>query len=126
MENIYPLWDQAVAFFAMAWEQWEIKGLLLQIVINVGFAIAAAIKMGKYDWTKLKDFLWRKVVPYLGGYLLARAFGEGAGQPWLAGAVLAVLVVNLWIDLLDNLKVLGIPIPDFLLLGKPTGPGTRP
>jgi len=107
-------WAAIVAFFTGAWAMWEVKFLLAHIVINVVVAVAAALHVGDFQLAKIGEFLYKKILPYLAVWIVAKAMGEMANMVWLALAVFAVLELNLIGDLADNLSKLGVPMPGFL------------
>jgi hypothetical protein len=77
-------------------------------------AVAAALKVGAFDFKKLSDFLVKKLLPYVAVYAIVKAFGEAAGVGWVAVAAWLFIENALTADLLNSLVVLGIPLPEGL------------
>ena len=94
------------------WSIPEVKFMVSHIVLNVVAAVAAAVHTGEFALGKLGEFMYRKVLPYVALYGVARLFGEGAGLDWLAAAVFALIEAALTGDLVENLQKLGVAIPD--------------
>jgi phage-related holin len=108
------VWTNIVAFFGWLWSQWQVQVLLGHILVNVVVAVAASIVLKEFLWSKIGDFLYRKVLPFLMVYVVASGVGDAAGMAWLATVVWGVLEVNLAGDLADNLGRLGITLPGSL------------
>lgn len=96
----------------VVWGDVAVQFIVYHILLNVVLALAAAIATNDFKFYKLWEFLYKKIVPMVIVYTAARLLAEGAGKPWLATAVLVVLETRLLADLIENLKKLGVPIPD--------------
>ena len=94
------------------WGDVVVKFIVCHILLNVVLALAAAIATSNFRLYRLWVFLYRKIIPMVVVYSVARLIARGAGVPWLATAVLVVLETRLFADLLENLKKLGVPVPD--------------
>lgn len=117
--GIESLVRQIGAWLEELWSLGGVKALVAQIGLNVILAVAAAIKTDSFDLSKIGEFLYRKVAPYLLVYVAAKALGLSAGVEWLAPATYAVLAATLLGDLLENVENLGIELPSVVqyLLG---------
>lgn len=96
----------------LAWSYAGIKFVVSHILINLGFAVAAARVTGTFDSDKLVDFLTKKLLPYGAAYLLIKLFGQGAGLEYLAAPILVFIEYTLTGNLVDNLEKMGLPIPE--------------
>jgi phage-related holin len=102
------------AFFVMLWQQWEVKALLSQILLNFIVAVAVSVRTHDFQLAKFGEFLYKKVLPVLAVYAVARVAGDGLGIAGLAETTWGILAVTLLGDLTDNLAKLGITLPDTL------------
>ena len=94
------------------WNIWEVQVVTYHITLNLAVALAAAIRTNTFEFAKVAEFLYRKMLPYLIVFIVASTAGASLGMAWLATAVWALIEMSLMGDLVDNLKKLGIPIPD--------------
>lgn len=108
---------QAQAFIVWLWGFWEVKVLLLHILANVVVAIAASIRTNEFLLGKLAEFLWRKVLPLVAVFGVLAFVGDTLEVGGLSTATWLALETLLLADLADNLKKLGLPIPDSLTKG---------
>ena len=97
--------------FAWLWSFDQVKFLLAHIGLNVVVAIAASIRADTFLLARVGEFLWRKVLPYLGVYAVGAFLGEAAGLGVITTTAFLALETVLAADLLDNLNVLGLPVP---------------
>ena len=76
-----------------------------------------------FQFSKLLDFLGKKLAPFVIVYGVAKWFGADAGLEQLSLAVWLVIEATLAADLAENLARLGVPVPDGVLslLGKSAG-----
>lgn len=102
--------------------QWDIRTIVVLIVLDLVVAVAAAIKVGVFAWRRLAEFMRTMVLPYL---LVYAAFAMvvwslGAAE-WEAAklAVFAFLMASLLASVGNHLKELGLEIP-LPTPGKPT------
>lgn len=99
-------------FLLAVWEVPGVKFILSHIVINVVFAIAAAVHTGTFELARVGEFLVTKVLPYVAVYYTIVLLGEAAGVAYLAPLIFAVIEATLTGDLADSLDRLGLPMPD--------------
>lgn len=102
------------AIFVLVWSFVGVKFLVSHILINVVVAGSAALKSGNFLFSKLGEFLTKKLLPFVAVYVIAKAVGIEAGLEWLAPAVWVLIEGMLTANLLDNLSTLGIPLPGIL------------
>lgn len=95
------------------WSFLEVKILLLHIALNLIVAIAASIRTGEFLLGKVAQFLWKKVLPLaivFGGFALV---GDALDMRGIATTTWGLLETMLISDLSENLKKLGIPVPNW-------------
>ena len=102
------------------WTLDGVKVIVFHTLINVAFAVAAAQKEGNFKFTKLLDFLGKKLTPYVLGYAAVKYFGMDAGLDGLSVPVWVLIEYTLTANLADSLSRLGVPMPDVIAarLGK--------
>jgi membrane protease YdiL (CAAX protease family) len=94
--------------------QWDIRTIVVLIVLDLVVAVAAAIKVGVFAWRRLAEFMRTMILPYLIVYaafsMVVWALG---GTEWEAAklAVFAFLVASLLASVGNHLKELGLEIP---------------
>jgi phage-related holin len=98
----------------LVWAFDGVKVIVGHVVINVAFAIAAAVYTGTFELAKVGEFLSKKLLPFVAVYFVLKAFGEAAGLGYLAPVVWAAIEASLTGDLVDNLVKLGLPLPEGL------------
>jgi hypothetical protein len=93
----------------------QVRLILALIAADVMLGIAASIRSGQFQLSRLGAFLGSKVVPYLLGYGAVRMVAEvmPEWQPY-STAVWLVVVAALVGDLTANLQQLGLPVPPAL------------
>lgn len=102
------------------------KGVLILLLVNILSGIVAGMYQHNLHLAELGDWLMSRAVPYIGGgicmQLVVIALPEElSGVSALAGtAVWAFVIASLIGKILDNLRVMGMPIPRFL------GDGSKP
>lgn len=96
------------------WGFWQTKFLLAQIGLNFVLAVAVTIRTGEFVLARTAEVLYRKVLPYLLIFAFLAAFGNAINLEWLTTASWLLLVASLTSDMLDNLRKLGVPIPEGL------------
>lgn len=106
------IWASLQAFVATIVAIPEVKFLGAHVLLNVVVAIAAAIHTAEFKFHKLAEFLWRKLLPFVIVYTVARLLGDAAQQSWLAVAVMVLIETSLLADLGENLIKLGIKVPE--------------
>lgn len=91
------------------------KTLFAAILLDLVLAVAAALKLGKFDMRKLADFYRSKVLPYVLGFCLVFAFGYLGLSQWLGSLIwgqvtsifgAGLIMVSLLGDIGDHLKEL--------------------
>ena len=97
------------------WAMVSVQFIVYHVLLNVGVALAAAIRTGEFKFYRVWEFLYRKLLPFVLVYAVARGLGETANQGWLAVAVLGLIEMALAADLVENLSRLGVPIPEAVL-----------
>jgi len=111
------LLTQAQVFILWLWGFWEVKVLLLHILLNVAVAIAASVRTSEFLLGKVAEFLWKKVLPLTAVFGVLAFVGDTLEVGGLSTATWVALETMLLADLADNLKRLGLPIPDSLTKG---------
>ena len=93
----------------------QVRLILALIAADVLLGIAASIRAGQFQLSRLGAFLGSKVVPYLLGYAGVRLVAEVMPE-WApySTAVWLVVVAALVGDLTANLQQLGLPLPPAL------------
>jgi hypothetical protein len=114
MEQLGQYGDQVLAWLAWLWAFPQAKIMLTHIGVNLVVAVAATLYTKTFILAKFGEFLYRKVLPYLLVFAFCAAFGQAAGLEWLGTAAWVGLEAMLVGDLTDNLRKLGLPIPDLL------------
>lgn len=112
--DVSNVFESIAEFFVWLWGLWYVKVLVLHVIVNVVVAVMAGIRSGNFVLAKLWQFLWKKVMPLVGTFAVFTAFGESINQPAIAPVVWILIETMLVSDLLDNLKKMGVPIPDGL------------
>jgi hypothetical protein len=111
MEDVMALaWlvDLAVVIWAM----WEVQFTVYHIALNLAVALAAAIRTGTFELAKIAEFLYRKLLPYLIVFTVATAVSGALSIGWLVTVMWALIELALLGDMVDNLRKMGVPIPD--------------
>lgn len=106
------IWSEVVGFFALMWSYAVVKFLVAHIAFNVLVAIATSIYTNTFCLGKTGEFLYRKLLPYLIVFGGGAALGEAANLTEITVVTFIGIELMLFADLADNLKKLGIPIPD--------------
>ncbi len=96
----------------MIWAIWEVKFTVYHILLNLAVALAAAIRTNTFELAKIAEFFYRKLLPYLIVFAVASAASSALSIGWLVTISWALVELALTGDMVDNLKKLGIPIPD--------------
>ena len=96
------------------WAQWQVKVLVAHIGLNVVVALAATIRSGEFVLGKVPEFLYKKILPLVATYTAFSVFGEATGQTAIATGTWGLLETLLLNDTFDNLKKLGINVPESL------------
>lgn len=108
------IWSEVIKFLEWLWGFWQVPFLVCHIALNVVVAVSASVYTGEFCLGKTGEFLYRKVVPYIMLFAAFAGLGEAANLGAITGTAFVALEGMLFADLLDNLKKLGLPIPDFL------------
>ena len=101
-----------VDLVVLIWAIWEVRFVVCHILLNLSVALAAAIKTDTFEAAKVAEFLYRKLLPYLIVFAVATAVSGALSLGWLVTALWALIEMSLLGDMVENLKKLGIPIPD--------------
>jgi phage-related holin len=112
--SIDTVWLQLQVWLAWLWSQWQTQILVYHILANFVVALAATIYTKELLLARVPEFLYRKILPYTLVYAVFAFVGESLEMAAIATAAWATLEMALVGDLLDNLKKLGLPIPDLL------------
>lgn len=96
----------------LVWSFAGVKVIVSHTVVNVVLALAAALREGDFDLSRVGEFLVKKLLPYVSVYFCLKAFGEAAGLAVLAPVVWIAIEASLAGDLMDNLAKLGLTWPD--------------
>ncbi len=97
----------------------KLTSLMAMIIANFVTGIAVSIKTQNFNLKEAGKFLYERVLPYVVGY-----FGIGivavidASWEWAVTATWAVILATLTGAILQNIKELGVSIPDSLSGGK--------
>lgn len=108
------IWTLVLNFFIST----KLYIILAMVGIDVLLAVAVALRTKTFDFAKLADFLTTMILPYVLAYLalhviiglvteLQSILGQG-----LDTAVFLVIIVTLLAAITDNLKALGLPLPN--------------
>lgn len=106
--------DQVLEFLKWVWAFWQVKFIVAHIGLNVAVAVAASIYTGEFMLGKLGQFLYKKVLPYVMVFAAFAGLGTAANMSAITNIAFAGLEAMLLADLLDNLKRIGMSIPNTL------------
>jgi len=115
MGQLLMVWDFVHNAIVFLWAMVSVQFIVYHVLLNLGVALAAAIRTGEFKFYRVWEFLYRKLLPFVLVYGVARGLGETANQGWLAVAVMGLIEMSLAADLVENLARLGVPIPDAIL-----------
>jgi len=115
MGELMAVWEWIQNLAVALWLMTSVQFIVYHVLLNVAIALAAAIRTGEFKFYKVGEFLYRKLLPFVLVYGVARGLGETANQGWLAVAVMGLIEMSLAADLVENLARLGVPIPDAIL-----------
>ena len=115
MEQLVAVWDFVQNAIVFLWGMSSVQFIVYHVLLNLGVALAAAIRTGEFKFYRVWEFLYRKLLPFVLVYAFARGLGETANQGWLAVTVLGLIEMTLAADMVENLALLGVPIPDAIL-----------
>ena len=88
-----------------------VKFLAAHVLINVVVALAVGIREGNFDFRKVGNFIYAKLLPYVLGYYVVALLGDTANVAFIGPVAWAAIVTTLTADLLDNLGRLGLQLP---------------
>ena len=114
MLELSSLWGEVSVWLVWLWGQWQTQFLVFHILGNFIVAVAVTIYTGEFLLGKLGQFLYKKVLPFVLIYAAFAFIGEAANLAWVATGAWAMLESLLVADLLDNLRKIGLPIPEAL------------
>jgi hypothetical protein len=103
------------SLFVLVWSYNGVRMIVSHILINVVVALAAAQRTGDLCLSKLAEFLWKKLLPYVAAYFTVQLFGETAGLTWLGPACWTIIEATLIGNLTDNLSKLGLSMPKMFI-----------
>lgn len=102
--------DFVVGLLLLAWSGWRLKWIVGHILINVVVAWMVSIATGQFLMAKMWEFLYKKLLPFVGIYVVVNfvsyVFGESS-YPWASGLITMTWVsieAMLTADLADNLE----------------------
>ena len=101
-----------VDLVVLIWAVWEVQFTVYHILLNLAVALAAAIRTNTFEFAKMAEFLYRKLLPYLIVFTVASAVSGALSIGWLVTVLWALIELSLLGDMVENLKKLGVPIPD--------------
>jgi len=113
MEIVILTWLSQAAIYL--WSLWYVQFISYHVLFNVSVALLTAIVNAEFKLAKVGEFLYRKLLPYIGLLAVAEAFGGAIGLAALTPAVMVLIETRLAADLMENLKILGVPIPDAII-----------
>lgn len=111
MEDVLETLEWAMRWL---WSQWQVKVLVAHVLVNVVLAVAVSVRTGEFVLAKAATFLWRKVLPLVLVYGAFAFAGDALGLGGVAVATWALLETVLLGDMMDNLRKLGVPVPEGL------------
>jgi hypothetical protein len=101
-----------------------IYSLIVLVAVNVVFGIVLAIRDKDLKFTMLADFVAKRVIPYIFGYVGAVAVSAIPGMPdyiiALPATIYAFVLATMLAKLYEQLQGLGLPLPDLPIQKKPT------
>ena len=86
----------------------QLQAIVAYTLINVIVAVAAGLKLGDFQISKLGEFLYRKLLPYVLTYLGAGLVVGVAGLEGLTSLAFLAIMALLTGDLTDSLYRLGL------------------
>jgi len=115
MEQLLDAWEFIQNAVVFLWMMNEVRFIVYHVLLNLGIALAAAIRTGEFKFYKVGEFLYKKLLPFVLLYAFARGLGETANQGWLSITTLGLIEFTLAADMVENLARLGVPIPEGIL-----------
>jgi len=113
MEIVILTWlSQA---FVYLWSLWYVQFITYHVLFNVSVALLTSIVSAQFRLARVIEFLYRKLLPYIGLLAITEAFGGAIGLAALTPVVILLIETRLAADLMENLKTLGVPIPDIIM-----------
>ncbi len=106
------VWEAILAFLTMVWTYDGVKWIVFHVLLNTVAALAVSIYTGEFILGKFFEFLYRKLLPYVLLYYVAKLVGMEVGQEWIAPACWAIIGATLLGDLADNALKLNLPLPE--------------
>jgi phage-related holin len=100
---VYGLWSDPVVWV-----------IIIHILINTLLSVLNAINKGWFTLNKFWEFLYKKILPALGVYIVFSVLGAPVG--WGGFHLVVGLLIESWLiaSTLQTLKEMGLPIPDGL------------
>ena len=98
---------------------YKISLLMALLFANVGTGIAVGLRTNSFLWKKMGEFLYSRVLPMVLGYL-SIVLVAAIDNTWETAipAVWALILAVLAASILENLKQLGLPIPNIPFMAK--------
>jgi phage-related holin len=94
----------------------KLSTLIVLILVNVGLGMAVAIMSSKWQLSKVADWLKTRVVPYVLGYFTICLVAT-VDESWntMVVATWGFIVAFFMSKIVQNLKDIGLPVPDALM-----------
>lgn len=103
-----PVADALLTFVALP----STRLIASHILLNWAVAMFAAANAGTFEIKKTANFLWMKILPLIGAYFVARLLADSLQIKVIYQGAFVLIEQRLLADLIGNLKVLGLSIPD--------------
>lgn len=103
--------NQIIEFFKWLWTLNGVRALTIHILVNLGVALAAALRTKTFKLHRISDFLFQKLAPYIIVYGIVKAIAMDTPMSWLANAAWVVLETTLLANLIENAEKLGLKLP---------------
>jgi hypothetical protein len=104
--------DAIIDFLVDVWSVVGVKFLVCHILVNTIAAIAASLYTGEFILSRVAEFLYRKLLPYVSIYYILVLVEHGANLSGLSALAWTAIEASLLGDLLDTWERVGLPIPD--------------
>lgn len=106
--------DAIIGFLADVWHVVGVRFLVCHILVNTIAAIAASLYTGEFILSRVAEFLYRKLLPYVAIYYILVLVEAGANLSGLAALAWTAIESSLLGDLLDTWERCGLPLPDVI------------
>lgn len=116
--------EAAVKVFVSLVDSIKLTLLMALILVNFITGLAVAFKTGTFNLKAMGGFLYSRVVPFVLAYLAMGIVATvDSDWAWAVTATWGVIILALGGAILQNLKELGIKVPDLLSGGSNAPPG---